>query len=96
MGTASYNTSTLTFVFNNATVPITTNATVKAGDHLGISISGSDFAPYCHLEYNTAARSNTKLFQRGGGQFSWRGLDGKTSIVYERIGKGVKFLVNYK
>ena len=96
MGTASYNTTNLDFVFDNATVAITTNATVKAGDHLGISIAGQDFAPYCHLEYNTAPGSSTKLLQRGGGQNSWRGLNGKTSIVYERIGKSVKFFVTYK
>jgi hypothetical protein len=32
-----------------------------------------------------------KLFAQGSGQNSWRGIDGKTSVVYERIGKGIKF-----
>jgi hypothetical protein len=70
---------------------------VRAGDHLGFSISGSDFAPYCHLEYDTkrypgdSKGQTPRLFAQGAGQNSWRGIDGKTSVVYEREGRGIKF-----
>jgi hypothetical protein len=74
------------------------NATVQVGDQLGFSISGPDFAPYCHLEYNTKmypggvrGHDPGKLFVQGTGQNSWRGMDGKTSVIYEREGKGIKF-----
>ncbi|KAK4550273.1 hypothetical protein LTR36_003240 [Oleoguttula mirabilis] len=95
LGTASYNASELSFVFNTTSVPITSNATVSAGDLLGLSISGSDFAPYCHLEFDVGEQSGFKLLQRGAGQNSLRGLKGKTSPVYERIGKSVKFFATY-
>jgi hypothetical protein len=72
---------------------------VQAGDHLGVSISGADFSPYCHLEYDTKATPGVskehgpgKLFVQGSGQNSWRGIDGKASVVYERVGKGIKFM----
>jgi hypothetical protein len=86
----------LTFAFNALTIS-NINANVTAGDHLGFSISGSDFSPYCHLEYNTklhpegVGQGAGKLFVQGAGQNSWRGSEGKTSVVYEREGKGVKF-----
>jgi hypothetical protein len=44
----------LSFSFSTVTV-LDMNAKVSAGEHLGISISGVDFAPYCHLEYDTKA-----------------------------------------
>lgn len=96
MGTASYNASQLSFVFDTALVNITSNATVAAGDLLGLAITGADFAPYCHLEYETGPRSTQRLYQRGAGQNSWRGLQGKTSILYERIGRNVKFFTTYE
>jgi len=95
LGTASYNSTDLSFVFNTTSVPVTTNATVAAGDLLGLAITGSDFAPYCHLEHETAANSTFKLYQRGAGQNSWRGLQGRTSPVYERVGKSVKLFATY-
>jgi len=96
LGSASFNASQLSYVFNTATVPVTHNATVHAGQLLGVALSGQDFAPYCHLEYTTGASSSAKLYQRGAGQNSWRGLNGKTSIVYARGGKSLKFFVDYK
>ncbi|KAK5124275.1 hypothetical protein LTR85_001978 [Meristemomyces frigidus] len=95
LGTASYNASELSYVFNTTSVSITSNATVTAGDLLGISMTGADFAPYCHLEYDVGRHSGFKLFQRGAGQNSWRGLKGKTSPIYERIGKSVKLFATY-
>lgn len=98
LGEASINASDLSYVFNTATVSVKANSTVAAvqpGDNLGLAISGADFAPYCHLEYETGRDSSVKLYQRGAGQNSWRGLSGKTSVVYERIGKGVKFFATY-
>ena len=95
MGTASVNASQLTYVFNTTTVNVTSNATVAAGDLLGLAIAGQDFAPYCHLEYDTGNDRSRVLYQRGAGQNSWRGLAGRTSIVYERLGKSVKFFANY-
>jgi Glycosyl hydrolases family 43 len=103
LGTKSLaaNTSDLTFVFNTATIP--TNQSVVKGDKLGVSMGfgffAQDFTPYCHLEYDTAKYSGGingapapgKLFQQAQGQNSWRGANGKTSVVYERVGKGVKF-----
>jgi hypothetical protein len=74
---------------------MTSNASVAEGDLLGLSITGADFAPYCHLEFDTGERPPYKLYQRGYGQNSWRGLQGKTSPVYERVGKSVKFFVTY-
>jgi hypothetical protein len=74
------------------------NAKVTNGEHLGISISGADFAPYCHLEYDTKAftsgiggQAPGKLFLQGSGQNSWRGIDGKASPIYEKGGKAIKF-----
>ncbi|KAK4574517.1 hypothetical protein LTR86_001358 [Recurvomyces mirabilis] len=100
LGTAPYNATSLSFVFNTTSIPITSNATVSAGDLLGLSITGSDFAPYCHLEYETtnstgSSASAFRLYQRGAGQNSWRGLQGKTSPVYERVGRSVKLFVTY-
>ncbi|KAK3068824.1 hypothetical protein LTR53_013304 [Teratosphaeriaceae sp. CCFEE 6253] len=95
LGTVVYNASSLSYVFNTTSVPVTSNATISTGDLLGLAISGSDFAPYCHLEYETASNSSFKLYQRGSGQNSWRGLQGKTSIVYERLGRSVKMFVSY-
>ncbi|CAJ2500892.1 Uu.00g037450.m01.CDS01 [Anthostomella pinea] len=96
MGNVSYTGSTLSFVFNTTSVPITSNATVGKGDLLGLAITGPDFAPYCHLEYDTAKNSSDfVLYQRGAGQNSWRGLQGKTSVVYERVGKSVKMFATY-
>lgn len=95
MGSASLNASALSFVFNVTAVKITSNATVKAGQLLGLEISGSDFAPYCHLEYATDAASSFKLYQQGVGQNSWRGLSGRTSPVYQRIGQSVKLFASY-
>ncbi|KAF2663808.1 Arabinanase/levansucrase/invertase [Microthyrium microscopicum] len=92
----SFATDLLT-TFNAITVSNLT-ATVKAGDHIGISITGSDFSPYCHLEYDTKAFAKTlgastapKLLVQGAGQNSWRGDNGKGSPVYEREGKSIKF-----
>jgi hypothetical protein len=86
----------LSFAFSTVTVPV--NAKVAAGDLLGFWVTGSDFAPYCHMEYDTkifaggiGGKAPGKLFVQGAGQNSWRGIDGKTSPIYERPGKGVKF-----
>jgi len=91
------NSKDLSFAF--MTVSVTNmSGNVLVGEYLGLKISGSDISPYCHLEYNTKVysdgindRSPGKLFVQGAGQNSWRGLDGKTSVVYEREGKALKF-----
>ena len=87
----------LTFAFDAVTISNIT-ANVQVGDHLGFSITGPDFSPYCHLEYDTQKfpggighQKVGKLFAQGMGQNSWRGLQGKTSVVYERVGKAIKF-----
>jgi hypothetical protein len=87
----------LSFAFSTVTVA-NINAKISAGEHLGISISGADFAPYCHLEYDAkafvggiAGKAPGKLFLQGLGQNSWRGIDGKISPIYEKVGKGIKF-----
>lgn len=95
MGSASYNATQLSYVFNVTKVPITSNATVSEGDLLGLAISGSDFAPYCHLESDNRGDSTYVLYQLGSGQNSWRGRQGKTSPVYQRVDKSVKFFVTY-
>lgn len=75
LGTASYNASDLSYVFNATSVY--TNITVTKGDWLGLSIAGADFAPYCHLEYDVGSEGDGKvLLQQGAGQNSWRGLQG--------------------
>lgn len=89
LGNATYNATSLSFVFNTTSVFL--NATVTKGDKLGIQISGPDFAPYCHLEYDVPASSDMILLQQGAGQNSWRGLDGKKTPLYQRVGKAVKF-----
>lgn len=85
----------MTYVFDTAVVNVTQNATVAKGDLLGLALTGADFAPYCHLEYPTSAQSSQVLLQRGAGQNSWRGKAGRTSILYKRVGKSVKFFANY-
>lgn len=98
LGSTSINSTYLSYVFNTTTVPVTANtgnATVQAGDMLGLAIAGQDFTPYCHLEYDVDEGKGVVLFQRGAGQNSWRGLKGNTSPVYVREGKGVKFFVEY-
>jgi hypothetical protein len=89
LGNATYNATSLSYVFNTTSVFL--NASVTKGDKLGIQISASDFVPYCHLEYDIPASSDLILLQQGAGQNSWRGLDGKKSVVYQRVGKAVKF-----
>jgi hypothetical protein len=81
-------------------VSIYLNAAVKQGDMLGFSfgnyypsgefISGGDLSPYCHLEYPTNGTAQI-LLEQGAGQNSARGIDGKTSPVVPRTGKGMKF-----
>lgn len=89
LGNATYNATALSYVFNTSSVFL--EAPVQKGDKLGVEISGSDFAPYCHLEYDVPATSDLVLLQQGAGQNSWRGLDGKKSVIYQRVGKAVKF-----
>ena len=40
MGTAVYNSTSLSYVFNTSSIAITSNATVAAGDLLGLAITG--------------------------------------------------------
>ncbi|EME38324.1 glycoside hydrolase family 43 protein [Dothistroma septosporum NZE10] len=95
LGSVSYNATALSYTFDTTSVPITSNSTIKAGDLLGLAITGSDFAPYCHLEYNHSGDASRILFQRGAGQSSWRGPEGRTSPVYKREGRGVKVFSVY-
>ncbi|KAJ9615591.1 hypothetical protein H2200_001666 [Cladophialophora chaetospira] len=88
LGNATYNATSLSYVFNTTSVFL--NASVTKGDKLGVQISGSDFAPYCHLEYDVPVGSDQVLLQQGAGQNSWRGLNGKKSVIYQRVGKAVK------
>ena len=80
--------ASLSSTFNTANIAL--NATVKKSDKLGFSIEGQDTVPYCHLEF-TNTDSNKILYQKSYSQNSWRGNDGKTNVVYERIKKGIKF-----
>jgi hypothetical protein len=95
LGTAAFNANQTTYTFDTVTVPVTTNATVAKGELLGLSISGADYSPWCHLEYETSSGCGFKLYQQGNGQYSWRGLQGKNPPVYERQGKSVKFFATY-
>ncbi|EME79156.1 glycoside hydrolase family 43 protein [Pseudocercospora fijiensis CIRAD86] len=63
MGTKSVNGTDLSYVFDTVKVDITSNATVKAGDYLGLAMLGEDFTPYCHLEYANHDAGNV-LYQR--------------------------------
>lgn len=89
LGNATYNSTQLSYVFGTASVSL--SAAVTKGDMLGVQVAGADFAPYCHLEYDVGSAQGQVLLQQGAGQNSWRGLNGRTSVVYERIGKGLKF-----
>ncbi|KAH0282459.1 Arabinanase/levansucrase/invertase, partial [Aureobasidium sp. EXF-3399] len=95
LGSASFNANQTTYVFDTVTVPVTSNATVAKGELLGLSISGADYSPWCHLESDTANGRGFKLYQQGQGQYSWRGLQGRNPPVYERQGKSVKFFATY-
>jgi len=97
LGTASFNANQTTYVFDTVTVAVTSNATVAKGELLGLSISGADYSPWCHLEFSTQGQGcdGYKLYQQGNGQYSWRGLQGKNPPVYERQGKSVKFFATY-
>ncbi|THX73596.1 Arabinanase/levansucrase/invertase [Aureobasidium pullulans] len=95
LGTAAFNANQTTYTFDTVTVPVTTNSTVTKGELLGLSISGADYSPWCHLEYSTTQDCGFKLYQQGNGQYSWRGLQGKNPPVYERQGKSVKFFATY-
>lgn len=67
---------------------------VLAGEKLGLLISGADFAPYCHLEYPLTEHQNAQgmvLFQQGNGQYSARGLQGRSPPIQVREQKGIKF-----
>ncbi|KAG9517633.1 Arabinanase/levansucrase/invertase, partial [Aureobasidium melanogenum] len=95
LGSASFSANQTSYTFDTVTVPVTTNATVSKGELLGLSISGADYSPWCHLEYDTEEKCGFRLFQQGNGQYSWRGLQGKNPPVYERLGKSVKFFATY-
>jgi hypothetical protein len=95
LGSASFSANQTSYTFDTVTVPVTTNTTVSKGDLLGLSISGADYSPWCHLEYDTEEKCGFRLFQQGNGQYSWRGLQGKNPPVYERLGKSVKFFATY-
>ncbi|KAI3399609.1 hypothetical protein diail_6248 [Diaporthe ilicicola] len=104
LGSATFNASQIGTSFKAMSVPL--NATVSQGDQLGFYIGESAAAsaqgspnllPYCHLEYNIGAPNGSETpagqvaFQQGGGQNSFRGLDGRISPIQERSGKGIKF-----
>lgn len=88
------------------------NATVSVGDKLGFYIAevtpagaprgGTNFVPYCHLEYNVgqpngpSAPEGQVTFQQGQGQNSWRGLQMSLSPVQERTARGVKFFTTVR
>lgn len=96
LGSASFAANQTSYVFDTVSVPVTHNATVQKGDLLGLAISGADFSPWCHLEYDTAgAQRGFRLFQQGQGQYSFRGPTGMQSPVYERMSKSVKFFATY-
>jgi hypothetical protein len=98
LGTASFPANTTSYTFDTVSVSVTHNATVTKGELLGLSISGADFSPWCHLEFETKGEEGQcgfRLFQQGNGQYSWRGLQGKNAPVYERQGKSVKFFATY-
>lgn len=83
----------MSYTFDTTSVSL--NASVSAGDKLGFSIAGADFAPYCHLEYDVEeGPMGMVLLQQGQGQNSLRGANGRASPVYEREGKGLKFFVS--
>ncbi|THX13944.1 Arabinanase/levansucrase/invertase [Aureobasidium pullulans] len=94
LGTASFFANQTTWVFDTVTVPVSTNGTVSKGEFLGVSIAGFDVSPWCHLEYD-GADEDYILYAQGGGQYSLRGAQGKTSPVYQRVGKSVKFFATY-
>ncbi|KAF7195196.1 hypothetical protein HII31_03402, partial [Pseudocercospora fuligena] len=87
MGTKSVNATDLSYFFDTVKVDVTSNATVKAGDYLGLAIAGQDFTPYCHLEYANGDASKV-LYQRGAGQNSWRGDNKVMSkpTLHDRLG----------
>jgi len=103
LGTATYTPANLTYVFDTAVVEVQgedgeAGVAVTQGQLLGLGMSGQDISPYCHLEFETAGSSDAAgfhLFQQGSGQNSWRGLKGKKSPVYERVGKSIKFFAEY-
>lgn len=77
LGSVACNATSLSYVFNTTTVQ--TNETVQKGDRLGLAVAGSDLH-----------EDDMILLQQGSGQNSLRGLDGKTSPVYVRSGRGLK------
>ncbi|KEQ66123.1 Arabinanase/levansucrase/invertase [Aureobasidium melanogenum CBS 110374] len=97
LGSSSCFANQTSYTFDTVTVPLI-NATVSQGELLGFRLQGADYSPWCHLEFDTkeeACAGNFRLFQQGQGQYSWRGLQGKNSPVYERQGKSVKFFATY-
>lgn len=95
LGSLTVNANQTSYTFDTVSVPVTTNATVSKGELLGLFISGADYSPWCHLEFETEKGCGYRLFQQGQGQYSWRGLQGKNPPVYERRGKSVKFFATY-
>ncbi|POS79447.1 glycosyl hydrolase family 43 protein [Diaporthe helianthi] len=104
LGSATFNSSEIGTSFK--AMSISTNTTVAQGDLLGFYIAdpaaasaeGSlNLIPYCHLEYNIGANNGSETpagqlaFEQAAGQNSFRGLDGTTSSVQQRTGKGIKF-----
>lgn len=94
IGSASFYANQTTWVFDTVTVPVTSNSTVSKGDLIGVSIAGFDVSPWCHLEYECEG-DGFVLYAQGGGQYSLRGAQGKTSPVYQRVGRSVKFFASY-
>jgi Glycosyl hydrolases family 43 len=94
LGSATKFSGQLSYVFNSTFVTNMKDAKITKGQRLGISITAMDYAPFCHLEYSLTdeEKGTHVLFEQGQGQNSWRGADGKTSPVTERVGKGIKFL----
>jgi len=103
LGSATYSTKNISFVFDTVSVDDFKNATVSKNDYLGFSITGPDYAPYCHMEYDMSKSQSSgegtplkpvqgmALFQQKTGQNSWLGLDRSISPIQQREGKGVKF-----
>ncbi|EMD00452.1 hypothetical protein BAUCODRAFT_152944 [Baudoinia panamericana UAMH 10762] len=92
MGTATFNRTSLSYVFDVANVPVTSNATVQQGDLLGLAISGADFVPYCHLEYSTGTGASSSSGPTGWGhgpQGSWGGSSFSPSGTYRLFQQGV-------
>ncbi|KAL9062784.1 MAG: hypothetical protein Q9157_008634 [Trypethelium eluteriae] len=97
LATATYGAANLSQALEVRRITVGGNTTVRAGDRLGIALTGSEVTPLCYLVRDKGQggfnikTSTRALFTQGPGQVSFRGKNGNVPPVKVEAGKEIKW-----